>query len=101
MYVFISFKLQCTSGNIVPAKEWEQLSLFAKVSREAVGSSLQDQNFSLLWVIDRQVGKEKPRFFKYNSTYHPVSFVRLCWQSDSKHVIKLLRIKLLKVSLRS
>jgi len=101
MYVFISFKLQCTSGNIVPAKEWEQLSLFAKVSREAVGSSLQDQNFSLLWVIDRQVGKEKPRFLKYSSSYRPVSFVRLCWQSDSKHVIKLLKIKLFKDSLLS
>ena len=101
MYVFISLKLQCKTGNIVPAKEWEQLSLFAKVSREAVESSLQDQNFSLLWVIDPQVGKEKPRFWKYNSSYHGISFVRLCWQSDSKHVIKLLKIKLFKDSLLS
>jgi len=101
MYVFISFKLQCKTGNIAAAKEWEQLSLFPKVSREAVGSSLQDQNFSLLWVIDRQVGKEKPRFLKYSSSYRPVSFVWLCWQSDSKHVIKLLKIKLFQDSLLS
>jgi len=82
MYVLISFKLQCKTGNIVPAKEWEQLSLFPSVSRQAVGSSLKDQNFSPLWVIDTQVRKEKPRFLKYNSSYHPISFVQLCWQSD-------------------
>jgi len=91
MYVSISFKWQCKTGSIVPAKEWEKLSLFPRVSREAVGSSLQDQNFSLLWVIDHQVRKEKPRFLKYNSTYRPVSLVLFCWQSDSKHVIKLLK----------
>jgi len=62
--------------------------LVCQGEQRSSGEQFAGSELSLLWVIDPQVGKEKPRFLKYSSSYRPVSFVRLCWQSDSKHVIK-------------
>ena len=45
---------------LVPAKEFKELSLLPRGSIQALGSSLQDQNFSLLRVINPLERKEKP-----------------------------------------
>ena len=65
----------------MPAKEFEQLSLFPRASIQALGSSLQDQNLSLLWVVNPQERKEKPHFFQYRSSSLniPSSRVGLRW----------------------